>query len=502
MKSLWVSNSEERNRTGLSSLCASMVHANELTDETNTDGYELVILELSDGGFSDNLALFIRLKDLFASLPIVVVGTDDNCEAAIEFMRNGAADYLSAVELNETRTPFRLRLILERHNARDSKYARTALFNLLLDRSFDGFLLLDSNLQVSYCNKMGLQTFGWKSVEAIGKHLSEIIPQHLRSQVFRKLRIRNSDSNYLAFTMTETLAEHSSGKTFPVELGMVEVNGHHDNTRYAVLIRNISKQEQTKEELERLVHERTKMLIQNNEELKQFAKVASHDLQEPLRAIQGFAELLSNSTKGKLDQDCVEFIDFILDGIDRMSQLIQSILAHAQVNNIDCSEHPTDCNSVLTEVLKDLQDSLNLAQANLEIEQLPEVAVERSQMVQLFQNLISNSVKYHSTKPLMITISAQKTVNDWLFSVRDNGIGIEPQYTEKVFDMFSRLHSKGKYPGTGIGLAICKRIVTLNGGNIWVESNLGQGSIFMFTLPVVKEKEKTNAREAEHFIGR
>lgn len=252
------------------------------------------------------------------------------------------------------------------------------------------------------------------------------------------------------------------------------------------LRRSAQRLQESKDELERLVQERTEKLTRSNEELNQFAKIASHDLQEPLRAVQGFASLLAESTQGKLEKNCEEFIEYILDGVERMQLLIRSVLIHSQINNDDSLKHTTSCNEAIEEVLSDLKDAIEQTGTIVEVDKLPRVAVARSQIIQLFQNLIGNSIKYRRSESPHIFISAEQNGGQWLFSLRDNGIGIEPQYSDKIFNMFSRLHAKTKYPGTGLGLAICKRIVGSHGGTIWVDSKLDEGSVFLFTLPMVE----------------
>lgn len=242
---------------------------------------------------------------------------------------------------------------------------------------------------------------------------------------------------------------------------------------------------ESKKKLETLVEERTEKLMQSNEELRQFAKVAAHDLQEPLRAVQGFASLLAEEAKEKDSGRTNDYIDYILDGVERMQQLIRSVLAHSQINVDESLTHATNCNWVIEDVLADLRETIEETGTVISVGKLPLVAVERSQVVQLFQNLIGNSIKYRSSEAPQVVISAstEKHMNKCLFSVTDNGIGIDPKYSDKVFEMFSRLHAKTKYSGTGMGLAICKRIVTAHGGNIWIDSGVSVGTTLLFTLP-------------------
>ena len=239
------------------------------------------------------------------------------------------------------------------------------------------------------------------------------------------------------------------------------------------------------------MQERTTELMRSNEELQQFAKIASHDLQEPLRAIEGFAKLLDRRYRDKLDAVGNQFLEFILDGVSRMQKLIQSVLEHSSISTEKKEIQAIDVSSVVKEVMKNLNQAINESKATIIYGDLPAVAVERAQLVQLFQNIISNAIKYASSdRPPYIIISSEKSVDEWLFSIRDNGIGIDNKYAERIFDMFSRLHGAVKYEGTGMGLAICKKIVTAHGGRIWMESEIGEGSIFFFTLPAEKKRQK------------
>ncbi len=233
---------------------------------------------------------------------------------------------------------------------------------------------------------------------------------------------------------------------------------------------------------EELIRQATE-LARSNAELQEFAKIAAHDLQEPLRAVQGFVGLLSKRYKGRLDQDADTFIKRIEAAIERMVQLIRAVLEHSKIGMQARALKETDCSEIIQEVLEILETSIEECEAKVEVGSMPPVTADRLLLVQLFQNLVSNAIKYRSANPPVIDISAERRGDDWLFSVKDNGIGIEPRHARRIFGMFSRLHGKTEYAGTGIGLAICKKIVEYHGGNIWVESEVGKGSTFFFTLP-------------------
>jgi len=224
-------------------------------------------------------------------------------------------------------------------------------------------------------------------------------------------------------------------------------------------------------------------LKRSNENLEQFAYVASHDLQEPLRMMASYSELLEKRYKDKLDKDANEFIEFIVDGAKRLQKLINDLLAYSRIGRTDKSAGEVDCNTILGKVINSMHAYMEESGAIITNDELPTLIGNESNFVQLFQNLIGNAIKFRKQEPPQVHISAKKENNEWLFSVKDNGIGIEPQYKDRIFLIFQRLHARVEYPGTGIGLSICKKIVETLGGKIWVESEYGKGSTFYFTIP-------------------
>ncbi len=226
-----------------------------------------------------------------------------------------------------------------------------------------------------------------------------------------------------------------------------------------------------------------KNLEETNKTLENFAYVASHDLQEPLRSITTFAQLLELDNRGNLDKDSQNNIHFIIDGAKRMRQLINDLLQYSRLKTQKIALQPTALNETVKQVLNNLKSSAEESGANIQVSDLPVLHARPSHMTQLFQNLISNAIKFRSGPSTQIQVTASPQENHWLFSIRDNGIGLDPENRDKIFDIFHRLNPADKYPGTGMGLAICQEIVTAHGGHIWVESHLGKGSTFFFTLP-------------------
>ena len=242
-----------------------------------------------------------------------------------------------------------------------------------------------------------------------------------------------------------------------------------------------------RDDLEELVAERTKELQRSNKELEQFAYVASHDLQEPLRMVASYVQLIQRRYGGKLDEEADEFIEYAVDGANRMQKLINDLLVFSRVRTRGEEFQETNCEEVLESALGNLRMAIQESGSVVTHDPLPVVSADRTQLVQLFQNLIGNAIKFRSDDHPKIHVSAQENGREWVFSVRDNGIGFDPEHKERIFVIFQRLHSRGKYPGTGIGLAVCKRIVERHVGSIWVESAPGQGSTFYFTIPKAQE---------------
>ena len=237
-----------------------------------------------------------------------------------------------------------------------------------------------------------------------------------------------------------------------------------------------------RDELEIRVEERTQELKRSNEELEQFAYVASHDLQEPIRKIVGFSQIFASKFEGQIDEKSKEHLDYVIDGAKRMQALIQDLLLYSRIGQNELILEVLDFNGVVQEAVSNLELIIKETKAEIICGQLPSLSAHKSFIVQLFQNLISNSLKYRSEKTPRIEISAQQKNGLWEFTVADNGIGIDFQFANKLFVIFQRLHAKGKYPGTGIGLAACKRMVERHNGKIWVEAHEG-GAVFKFTLP-------------------
>jgi light-regulated signal transduction histidine kinase (bacteriophytochrome) len=256
------------------------------------------------------------------------------------------------------------------------------------------------------------------------------------------------------------------------------------------IIEDITERKRVEEELAN----KAKEVARSNRELEQFAYVASHDLQEPLRMVASYTQLLSERYCGRLDGNADKFLGYAREGALRMQVLIHDLLAFSRVARPGVARENVDCNGALEEAVQSLTSAIEESGAVVTHDALPNLWANRPQIAQVFQNLIGNAIKFRKEAPPECAVRAERSGRDWLFSVSDNGIGIAPEYAENIFVVFQRLHARTEYPGNGIGLAICKKIVEHYGGAIWVESQAGQGSTFKFTLPAAAAREEGNGQ--------
>ena len=283
---------------------------------------------------------------------------------------------------------------------------------------------------------------------------------------------------------------HANGNRFPVEISFSPLETE-EGTVITGAIRDISQRRKNEEQirllnatLEDRVMKRTEELLRSNEELQQFAYVASHDLQEPLRTVSIYAQLLAKRYRGQLNGDADRFIGFIVENAERMEKLIHDLLDFSRVDARGSDFFGIiSCDAALDDATQNIRSLIEESGATIERESLPMVQADPVQLARLFQNLLVNSIKYRSEELPHIRITAKEAGNEWHFAVKDNGIGIEPQYAEKVFGIFRCLEPRDRTSGSGMGLAICRKIVTRHEGRIWVESELGKGATFLFTLP-------------------
>ncbi len=368
-----------------------------------------------------------------------------------------------------------------------SQYARS-----LIEASLDPLVTISADGKITDVNEATIKATGLSREKLIGTDFSNYFtePQKAQAgyrQVFARgfvtdypLTIRHKDGRLMDVLYNATVYKDNRGNVLGVfaaardvtaqKKAELELKRHRDNLELLVKERTFD------------LEESNSKLARSNENLEQFAYVASHDLQEPLRIMSSYSQLLERRYKNTLDKDADEFISFIVEAAGRMQRLITDLLAYSRLRHTELPMTVIDCNKLLSRVIDSMSLTIKEANAGVTYDKLPLVNGHEVNLMQLFQNLIGNALKFHSNEPPRVHISAKKTGGGWLFSVKDNGIGIELQYHDRIFMIFQRLHRKDEYAGTGIGLAICKKIVENHGGRIWVESDLNKGSTFHFTI--------------------
>jgi light-regulated signal transduction histidine kinase (bacteriophytochrome) len=269
------------------------------------------------------------------------------------------------------------------------------------------------------------------------------------------------------------------GTSFPVEYESTPMYEQERLVGAVLTFSDITERKQAEEKMQHMLTD----LERSNSELEQFANIASHDLQEPLRMVSSYTQLLALRYEGQLDEKAKKYIDYAVDGAIRMQRIINDLLDYSRVGRRGNPIETTDMNSVMGAAISNLDVMIRESQAVITNEDFPAVNADASQLVQLFQNLLANAIKFRGEDIPRIHVSVRDDEREWVFSVRDNGIGIDPHHADRVFVIFQRLHTREEYPGTGIGLAVCKRIVERHKGRIWFESEPGKGSTFSFTIP-------------------
>jgi PAS domain S-box-containing protein len=362
----------------------------------------------------------------------------------------------------------------ERHLAR-----MECRYRGLLEAAPDAMVVVDQGGAIVLLNAQAERQFGYRRDELLGQEVKNIIPAGFAERLIADgLRSRHDALAQQMGTGLELTARRKDGSEFPIEI-MLSPLECEDGILVTAAVRDITARRNADAELRRKVAE----LNRSNEELAQFAHIASHDLQEPLRMVASYTQLLSRRYKGKLDSDADELIAFAVDGAGRMQRLIQDLMEYSRVGTKGKELLDTSSEAALLEALANLRGAIEASGALVTHDPLPTVRADERQLIQLFQNLVGNAIKYRGPEgPRVHVRAARNADNQWLFAVRDNGLGIDPRYFGKIFGMFQRLHGRDELAGTGIGLAICKKIVERHGGSIAVESQPGQGSAFFFSL--------------------
>jgi PAS domain S-box-containing protein len=349
----------------------------------------------------------------------------------------------------------------------------------LLEAAPDAMVVVNEAGEIVLVNVQAERQFGYRRDELVGQKVMNIIPEGFAERLIADSTRSVADALAQQIGMgIELSGRRKDGTEFPIEIMLSPLEGT-EGILVTAAIRNISDRKKSEQELAAA----NRVLEESNLELKQFAYIASHDLQTPLRSITGFVQLLQQEYEGKLDEQAQDWILRTVRAVARMQTLIRDLLSYSRVDARSRPFTQIPFLDIVNDALILLESSIHDSGGQIACSKLPIVMGDRSQLVQLMQNLIGNGLAYRGDKPPHIHISAKRSEKDWIFSVRDNGIGIDPKHYEQIFEIFKRLHNQKDQPGTGIGLAVCRRVVNRHGGKIWVESEPGHGSTFHFTIP-------------------
>lgn len=420
-------------------------------------------------------------------IPMILVSGALGDMSAVECIKQGATDYVLKDRL--ARLPSVVRRALAEKDIREQrKRAEAALqeHKYALDQHA---IVSTADVQgaITYANDKFCAISGYSRDELLGQnhrmlnsgyHPREFFEQMYRTigdgQVWRgEIRNRTKDGSFFWVDATIVPFLDASGKP----------------RQYMAIRTDITERKHAEEDLAKKAAD----LARSNADLEQFAYIASHDLQEPLRMVTAYTQLLAERYKGKLDENADKFIGYASEGALRMQVLIQDLLAFSRVGRNGVASASVDCNAVMEEVRQTLSTAIQESGTLITHGKLPAIWTDRTQITQVFQNLIGNAIKFRGKEPPVISVEAEELDHQWLFRVSDNGIGIAPEYAENIFVAFQRLHARTEYPGNGIGLAICKKIVEHYGGRIWVESQAGSGSTFKFTMPILAPDSQNEA---------
>ena len=427
--------------------------------------------------------LTTRIAVLSKGVEIIGAGDLDyriEVEGNDELAALALANNEMAAKLRNTHTSLdRLEKEINRHKLTEEQLRKTSTYlDNLISNANTPIIVWDPQLRITRCNHAFEKLTGRKAEDVIGHSPEFLLPS---DQIETSMALINKTLRGERWENVEISILHVDGSVHIVLWNFATLFSADGKTPVATIAQgfDITARKQAESMLELTVED----LRRSNKDLEQFAYVASHDLQEPLRMVASYTQLLAQRYQDQLDDRARKYINYAVDGAVRMQLLINDLLAYSRIGTRGKQLELTDAHAVLGEAINNLKMNIDEAKAIITNDELPKVRADAFQFVQLFQNLISNAVKFREEERPHVHISARDEGREWLFSVRDNGIGIDRQHADKVFVIFQRLHTKEKYPGSGMGLAICKKIVDRHSGRIWFESEIGKGTTFYFTIP-------------------
>ncbi len=367
-------------------------------------------------------------------------------------------------------------------------------FSNVINSAVDGMITIDEQGTVELFNPACERIFGYTAKEVVGHNIKMLMPEPYHGEHDGYLRqYCTTGERKIIGIGRDVEGRRKDGSTFPMRLAVSELRLG-ERRLFAGILRDITVEKKSEEEREQLIEK----LAQSNEELERFAYVASHDLQEPLRMVRSFTNLLAEQYGEQLDEQAQEYINFAASSAERMQQLVEDLLEYARIGEEAERHESVDVHNILEYVQQNLRESMEEAGAEITHDPLPVIVLNPVRFSRLLQNLVGNAMKYQKQgNAPRIHIAVEDTPEEWVFSVQDNGIGMKHEYCEKIFSPFKRLHGRDEYSGTGMGLAITKKIVENFGGRIWAESELGKGSTFFFTVPKQLANTTTPLEEEE-----
>ena len=366
--------------------------------------------------------------------------------------------------------------ITDRKLVEEELHTSNELLRRVIDAAPGGIAVTGTEGGVLFWSSGAEELTGWPAQEAVGG-LNPMVPESQREQYGSYLDLLGRGD---VLQDVELVRQCKDGRLLVVSLSAAPLRNAQGEIAGAVAVFvDVTDRKRAEEELQHTLA----ALKASNQELEQFANIASHDLQEPLRMVMSYAQLLGDEYGDILPAEAHHYLDYAIEGTDRMHHLVRDLLAYSRVGSAPLDQGTVSSEDALVQALEDLQTSIEETGAQIHWRELPTVRADGAQLTRLWMNLVGNALKFHGTEPPRVQISAERAGAQWRFAVRDNGIGLEPQYAERIFGIFQRLYTREQYPGTGVGLAICKRMVERHGGRIWVDSVLGGGANFYFTLP-------------------